>query len=546
MRAMLPYFSNKWELRGTAEGSDLGNGCFQFRFDYEDDLRKVLENRPYQYSRSPSGSPKEVSQRGLPLHYWKQELLLSIGEKIGHLTSYKLTSSAAKIKIEVNGLEPITKEAIVEFEGGSETLVTLEYHRLDKHCLYCFKLTHEENDCAENPNSTLLPSTERQPPPLRPNHLKPPFFSNTEDLRLDLPHSTRHHRREAISTQRPCRDQSPLHSRSLRAPRRSSDLHTSYRTNLSLPYRLERRENPRQPPPITNNFTPNSRRVTPLERNLDHDYFPPSQRLQTEDEILQDLQDVDIRYINCGDPTESAAQRQRILESDNNGLLTDMVAFLYNAPSNLVPATMETNLAHQESPSLLQPPERGTNRRADPIGETEEGLTLATPAKRRGRPPSKAANPNSTNQPAEGTSKRKTKTQLRSPLLRISPLSRVIQNRTTQVPKLTRSKTAYGFRTTPEQSPTTFKDSPGKTERWSGFSTPSKSSSLAVLSWNCCWLGNLMTVHRVKELIKTHAPDIIYLMETKNFEEFIAKHLPLSEYMAQDSWSHLIAPVEVA
>ncbi|CAA7049074.1 unnamed protein product [Microthlaspi erraticum] len=36
MRSMLPYFSNKWELRGNAIGSDLGNGSFQFRFDYDE------------------------------------------------------------------------------------------------------------------------------------------------------------------------------------------------------------------------------------------------------------------------------------------------------------------------------------------------------------------------------------------------------------------------------------------------------------------------------------------------------------------------------
>ncbi|CAA7058699.1 unnamed protein product [Microthlaspi erraticum] len=51
LRSMLSYFSNKWELRGLARGSNLEHDCFQFRFDYEDDLKKVLDNRPYQYSR---------------------------------------------------------------------------------------------------------------------------------------------------------------------------------------------------------------------------------------------------------------------------------------------------------------------------------------------------------------------------------------------------------------------------------------------------------------------------------------------------------------
>ncbi|CAA7058136.1 unnamed protein product [Microthlaspi erraticum] len=119
MRSMLPYFSNKWELRGNVLGSDLGNGNFQFRFDYDDDLRKVLENRPYQYSRwmlilekwepvisplFPSQIPFWISLRDLPLHYWKRELLLSIGDKIGKLQTYELTATAAKIRVEVNGL----------------------------------------------------------------------------------------------------------------------------------------------------------------------------------------------------------------------------------------------------------------------------------------------------------------------------------------------------------------------------------------------------------------------------------------------------------
>ncbi|CAA7047150.1 unnamed protein product [Microthlaspi erraticum] len=49
--SMIPFISKKWELRGKAIGSDLGNNRFQFRFDFEEDLKKVLDNRPYQYSR---------------------------------------------------------------------------------------------------------------------------------------------------------------------------------------------------------------------------------------------------------------------------------------------------------------------------------------------------------------------------------------------------------------------------------------------------------------------------------------------------------------
>lgn len=48
--AMISYFTRRWELIGTTEGVDLGNGLFKFRFTREDDLNKVLENRPYHFS----------------------------------------------------------------------------------------------------------------------------------------------------------------------------------------------------------------------------------------------------------------------------------------------------------------------------------------------------------------------------------------------------------------------------------------------------------------------------------------------------------------
>lgn len=43
-------------------------------------------------------------------------------------------------------------------------------------------------------------------------------------------------------------------------------------------------------------------------------------------------------------------------------------------------------------------------------------------------------------------------------------------------------------------------------------------------------MGNPITVHRLKELLKDHAPDIIFLMETKNTEEVITNLLPFFDY----------------
>lgn len=49
--SLIPYISRRWNLKNRAEGSDLGNNCFQFRFDNEEDLQQVLDNMHYLFNR---------------------------------------------------------------------------------------------------------------------------------------------------------------------------------------------------------------------------------------------------------------------------------------------------------------------------------------------------------------------------------------------------------------------------------------------------------------------------------------------------------------
>ena len=47
---LLPALPRKWHLQGKVTGSDLWNGCFQFRFEREEELQRVLDNRPYHFA----------------------------------------------------------------------------------------------------------------------------------------------------------------------------------------------------------------------------------------------------------------------------------------------------------------------------------------------------------------------------------------------------------------------------------------------------------------------------------------------------------------
>lgn len=75
------------------------------------------------------------------------------------------------------------------------------------------------------------------------------------------------------------------------------------------------------------------------------------------------------------------------------------------------------------------------------------------------------------------------------------------------------------------------------TEILSGFSRRGPSSSLAVLSWNCCGLENPQTAQRLKDLNTKNSPDILFLQETKNTDEFVLKE---TETLNFDS--HFLVP----
>ncbi|WZZ80388.1 LOW QUALITY PROTEIN: hypothetical protein YC2023_100960 [Brassica napus] len=178
--ALLPTLPRKWHLQGKVTGSDLGNGCFQFRFEKGEELQRVLDNRPYHFAywmiilqrwepvisaTFPSQIPFWIRIKGLPLHYWHEDMICDIGKELGMLLNHELTKTSARIKVLIDGLKPLEKKSIIEFDSGEESLIYLEYERLENHCSLCQSLSHLKEDCPKRTerNKTLKLQAEEDP-----------------------------------------------------------------------------------------------------------------------------------------------------------------------------------------------------------------------------------------------------------------------------------------------------------------------------------------------------------------------------------------------
>ncbi|CAL9234380.1 unnamed protein product [Arabidopsis halleri] len=133
--AVMPK-SHIWNVDGRVKGFDLGNGHFQFDFDNEGDLQRVLNKRPCHINRwslalerwkpnarsdFPNCITFWVQTKGLPREFWSEGPLKSMGKSLA------ISSN------------------------GEEHLVTFKYEKLHRYCFTCKLITHEERSC---PNLT--------------------------------------------------------------------------------------------------------------------------------------------------------------------------------------------------------------------------------------------------------------------------------------------------------------------------------------------------------------------------------------------------------
>lgn len=537
----------KWALRGKVLGVDLGNGCFQFRFDRDEDMQCVLLNRPYQHnnwmvilerwepvisSTFPSKIPFWITVKGLALHFWHEKMVYNIATELGQLEDYDITMTSARIRILLEAFEPLTMESIVDFSTGEEAPITFEYERIANYCTICSILTHTSRYCTKKATQQMRSS---QSNPHSAERFGEPPVGRRNSSQVDrmaafnpsLPLSGRPSSRDNKSFHqrvdrygRPFGDMVtseasrvlPLRNKitpdndtrvsppRLNGPASLSQGRRSVKDRLQLPkppqLQWRVRENfstPPLPPLPPLPSEPNVITPTPtLGRNL-HECEFSKQNVPTEEEVLGELREVTLQYVNCADPVESAARRRRVIQEEPS-MMTKTAANIVAAAT-----TSFTRNVLQDSPAAILLP----NSEAPPTGSN---MTSTTGAKRRGRPP--GAKKAQANPKAMGGSAKK----------RIFSKIQASPARPNSTPTSARRARAITLNL-PLPNAAAPTNGPSISGTKPGFHIP-------------------RTVQRLKELSQNCSPDICFLMETRNQDSFVLDELKDLNYDSH----HLVSP----
>ncbi|KAG7559082.1 Reverse transcriptase domain [Arabidopsis thaliana x Arabidopsis arenosa] len=157
--AVMPK-SHIWDVEGRVKGFDLGNGRFQFDFDNEGDLQRVLNKRPCHINKwslalerwkpnarsdFPNCITFWVQTKGLPREFWSEGPLKSMGKSLGEVIC--VDEKTGKIQVSVDVTRPLRFEKKAISSNGEEHLVTFKYEKLHRYCFTCKMISHEERSC---------------------------------------------------------------------------------------------------------------------------------------------------------------------------------------------------------------------------------------------------------------------------------------------------------------------------------------------------------------------------------------------------------------
>lgn len=158
-----------WDVEGRVRGVSLGDSQFQFFFESEADLRKILNKRPCHFNKwsfalerwEPNSGPSFpdsmtfwVRTEGLPAEFWEEEALKNFGRSLGVV--HRVDPTNGRFQLSVKGDIPLRFNKNAQLPSGEVVRVKLFYEKLFRWCTYCRRICHELELCP------LLDDSQRQ------------------------------------------------------------------------------------------------------------------------------------------------------------------------------------------------------------------------------------------------------------------------------------------------------------------------------------------------------------------------------------------------
>lgn len=318
----------------------------------------------------PSLIPFWIKVQGIPVHLWTEDTIRQLGDDIGTFEEADITSLAVRMKVQINGRLPLLKESVIEYSNGDEVTAHFVYEKLEKHCSLCGRLDHELRDCLEakarkkeqmkvsepetkagapsipvRANQTIHPEADfpRFPPqPQRSRDSK--LTERTKDYganRRGLSHHRRSHQMHDHPYKRQDRDfsgdRSSHHYSSRYHHQRSyhEEKHREMRYRPVSRSHLSRQENSDRSVRKDGNQGFDTPRKTTEEENINSGQIrtevsssvrgAPLQELHNSvpqaalEVAMGEVRGAMLQYISCGDPTESAARKERMRQAEEDG-----------------------------------------------------------------------------------------------------------------------------------------------------------------------------------------------------------------------------------
>jgi len=141
--ALLSFLPNIWDVEGRVRGVSLGDSRFQFFFESETDLQKVLNKRPCHFSKwsfalerwkshigisFPDTMTFWIKTEGIPTEFWEEEVLRNFGASIGAVR--RVDSSKGRLQISVKADVPFRFNKNAQLPNGEVVKVKLFYEKL--------------------------------------------------------------------------------------------------------------------------------------------------------------------------------------------------------------------------------------------------------------------------------------------------------------------------------------------------------------------------------------------------------------------------------